>query len=91
MPACPVDTEWHHQIKQPKQYRALCRRVVGCEVRHEPAKGKGRINWSKTYEKLFGQLPAVWFRDTNRILDQARRQKYLQTGIFEASWDCTPG
>jgi hypothetical protein len=90
MPACPVDTEWHNLLEQPREYQTFCRNAVGHDIRHEPARGEGEIGWTGTYERLFGQLPDVWFRDTRGILDKARRQKYLDTGVFYASWDCTP-
>ncbi|OGI95461.1 hypothetical protein A2917_02790 [Candidatus Nomurabacteria bacterium RIFCSPLOWO2_01_FULL_42_17] len=90
MPACPVDTEWHRRLKNPKRYKGFCRSAVGHEVGHRPVKGEGKIDWTKTYEKLFGKLPEVWFQDTNRILNQQSRLKYLQTGVFHASWDCDP-
>lgn len=90
MPACPVDTEWHRRLEQPKEYMVFCHNAVGPDIRHEPAQGEGEIDWTGTYEKLYGPLPEIWFRNTNGILDRTRRQKYLDTGVFYASWDCTP-
>ena len=90
MPACPVDTEWHRQLEQPEEYQTLCHNTVGQDVRHEPAKGEGNIDWTGTYERLYGPLPEVWFRDTHGILNRRRWQDYLDTGVFYASWDCTP-
>lgn len=91
MPACPVDTEWHRLLELPDEYSEFCRNTVGHDVRHEPAQGEGEIDWAGTYEKLYGLLPEVWFQDTRGVLNKSRRQTYLDTGVFYASWDCTPG
>jgi len=90
MPACPVDTEWHRLLEQPDEYNEFCHDVVGHAIRHEPVQGEGEIDWTGTYEKLYGPLPEVWFRDTRGILNKSRRQTYLDIGVFYASWDCTP-
>jgi len=90
MPACPIDTEWHRLLEQPEEYRIFCRNAVGQDVRHVPAKGEGEIDWTGTYEKLYGSLPEIWFCNTRGILDKSRRRKYLDTGVFYASWDCSP-
>ncbi len=90
MPACPVDTEWHQFLEHPDNYNTFCHEVVGREVRHEPAKGEGEVEWTGTYEAMFGPLPEVWFRDTNGVLNQANRRRYLEEGTFYAAWDCTP-
>lgn len=90
MPACPVDTAWHRLLEQPEQYKLFCHNMVGRDILHEPAKGEGEIQWTETYEKLYGPLPATWFRNTKGILNISQRQKYLETGIFYAAWDCVP-
>ena len=90
MPACPVDTEWHRFLERPDEYNEFCRDAVGHNVRHESAQGEGEIGWTGTYEKLYGPLPEVWFRDTRGVLNRFRRQTYLDTGVFYASWDCIP-
>ena len=90
MPVCPVDTEWHHMLKQSEEYQRFCQNAMEKDIRHEPARGDGEIDWTGTYEKLFGHLPEVWFRGTDGILDRSRRQRYIETGVFYASWDCTP-
>ena len=90
MPACPVDTEWHHQLDSAEEYQRMCHDVVGRYVHHQPAQGEGEIGWLGMYEKFYGGLPEVWFRDTNGVLDKTRREKYLEAGVFYASWDCTP-
>jgi hypothetical protein len=90
MPACPVDTEWHRLLEQPDEYNEFCQNTVGHTIRHEHAQGKGEVDWTRTYEKLYGSLPEVWFRDTRDALNRSQRQTYLDTGVFYASWDCTP-
>jgi len=90
MPACPVDTEWHRILKQPDDYRKFCHAAVARDVLHEPSQGEGEIGWLGTYERLYGRLPEIWFRSTDGILDMSRRQKYLDTGVFYASWECNP-
>lgn len=91
MPACPVDTEWHSLLEQPDKYNEFCCDTVGHTVRHEPAQGEGEIDWTGIYENLYGPLPETWFRDTRGNLNRSRRQTYLDTGVFYASWDCSPG
>ena len=91
MPACPVDTEWHRLLEQSDEYDQFCHNVVGRSIRHDPAQGEGEIDWTGTYEKLFGPLSEVWFRDTRGVLNRSRRQTYHDTRVFYASWDCTPG
>lgn len=91
MPVCLVDAEWHRLLEQPDDYNEFCHNAEGQDVRHEPAKGRGEISWTRTYEKLYGLLPEVWFQDMGGTLNMSRRQTYLDTGVFYASWDCTPG
>jgi hypothetical protein len=90
MPACPVDSEWHRLLSAPDEYRAFCHDALGRDIPHQPVKGEGELAWSKTYEKLYGSLPEVWFRDSFGVINTVRRQKYLETGVFYASWDCSP-
>lgn len=90
MPACPVDSEWHALLDSPEEYSDLCTDTVGREIKHQPAKGEGQIEWAALYEKLYGPLPDIWFRDANGNLNQSQLQEYIETGIFYASWDCTP-
>ena len=90
MPACPVDTEWHRLLSRPEEYQAFCHRTVGHDIRHEPAKGEGEVEWKGTYERMFGPLPSVWFRDPQGVLDELRHREYVDRGVFRAAWDCTP-
>jgi hypothetical protein len=90
MPACPVDTEWHRMLDSPKEYKVFCQKVLGREVLHKAAKGEGEIGWSGIYERQYGPIPEVWFRDITGTLRKTQRRKYLEKGVFYASWDCTP-
>lgn len=90
MPACPVDQAWHDLLESPDEYKHFCHQVVGGDVLHEPCKGEGELGWTKVYEDLYGHLPEVWFQDSNGVLNERCRQEYLETGVFRASWDCTP-
>ncbi len=91
MPACPVDTQWHQLLNsKPSEYGDFCQNAVGRDIRHMPAKGKGNIQWTRTYERLYGPLPEIWFSDIDGSLDVASQKKYINTGVFYASWDCVP-
>ncbi|MEZ4888025.1 MAG: hypothetical protein R3E32_25080 [Chitinophagales bacterium] len=90
MMSCIVDEAWHQILKDELGYQNFCNNVVGQVLPHNQVKGFGVIGWTSIYEDMFGQLPEIWFRNSDGDLDSNTYQKYLKTGIIEAAWDCTP-
>ena len=91
MPACYVDTAWHELLAKKREYKRFCANAVGQTVSHLPTKGEGVLEWVPTYEARFGNLPSIWFTDTQGNLDEKAYERYLEDRQFKASWDCDPG
>lgn len=90
MPACPVDQYWHELVEQPLLYARLCEDVVGGHIAHTPITGAGEIPWAEIYENHFGELSTIWFQDLEGSLNTPDLEHYKNTGVFRASWDCSP-
>lgn len=89
---CVVDEAWHQILKDELGYQLFCNNAVGQIITHDTdtVRDFGVIPWVPTYEKMFGQLPKIWFKNNEGILDSDTYQSYLKTGIVEASWICNP-
>lgn len=90
MPACPVDTQWHELLDDNDEHKQFCHELIGHDIEHRPISGEGEIDWTGTYERLFGPLPKIWFKDSDGNLNDLRWKDYQETGIFRASWECEP-
>ena len=92
MPVCVVDEAWHDLLNRPDEYLAFCNEVLGGDraIGHVPIKGYGPVEWVSDYEKTFGKLPAIWVLKADGKQDVQTYQRYNNTGILYASWDCTP-
>jgi len=93
MPVCVLDEVWHELLTHPDEYSAFCKNVLGggAPLGHFSLKGEGPIEWVSDYEKAFGQLPPIWFFGVDGNQDTRAYESYHETGVFYASWDCTPG
>jgi hypothetical protein len=81
-----------HPANKP-EFRALIDAELGANVviLHLPSKGVGVLEWTQTYERLYGMLPDVWFLKKNGEIDQEALALYHVTGVVRMAWDCTPG
>lgn len=90
MPVCLVDEVWHALLEDKDNYKAFCDNAVGTDVLHVEARGHGVLEWVNTYETLYGSLSEVWFCDNENKVNEVWRNEYLDTGLYYASWDCSP-
>lgn len=84
-----LDQHWHKLLEDRKSYIERTTRVCGQVIPHEPFCGYGTIGFVETYEKCFGQLSDVWFRDEFGVLDEEMYKTYRNTGRVIASWECS--
>ncbi|MEF8727522.1 MAG: hypothetical protein V5B34_04845 [Accumulibacter sp.] len=90
MPSCVVDDEWHELMRNEQDYILFCSESAGSYIGHAPGNGQSEIEWVGAYEKRYGKLPHIWFTQKNGFFDENGYQKYQDTGVMIASWDCGP-
>lgn len=92
MPVCVVDEAWHDLLNRPDEYLAFCNEVLGegQAIGHVSIKGSGPVEWVSDYEETFGKLPAIWVLRAGGEQNAQAYERYGETGILHASWDCTP-
>lgn len=91
MPTSMVDKVWHALLENKAEYQEFTDKAIGCRVDHLPNGGYGVIDWVPAYESMFGPLDPIWFADHDGNIDMAAHDSYRETGVWKASWDCTPG
>ncbi|MBT2676630.1 hypothetical protein J7E95_38780 [Streptomyces sp. ISL-14] len=84
-----IDAEWHRLLKSP-EYTEFSQAHAGQVLGHVPVKGSGEIGWVSAYEAAYGKLPEVWFTREDGSVDTEALNRYQETGIVVAEWDCTP-
>ena len=92
MPVCVVDEVWHDLLNRPDEYLTFCNEVLGQgqTIGHLAIKGAGPVEWVSDYEETFGKLPSIWVLRTDDEQDAQAYERYRETGVLYASWDCTP-
>ena len=83
-----IDAVWHELLKDREGYKKFSIDACGHVVGHIEENGAGAVSFLEAYEKKFGQLPDVWFTDSEGKIDYALRRKYTAYGVIEANWDC---
>ncbi|WP_149184081.1 hypothetical protein [Streptomyces sp. TRM49041] len=84
-----IDAEWHELLTSP-EYADFCTETAGMPLGHAPFIGVGEISWVQAYEEMFGSLPEIWFTDKDGQVDREALNRYRDTGVVVAEWDCGP-
>ncbi|MGH8887303.1 MAG: hypothetical protein ACRDYX_19485 [Egibacteraceae bacterium] len=90
MPSKAIDDVWHALLTERDAYERFSMAACGRVIAHRPNEGEGSVAWTREYESRFGMLDPIWFTDQSGVLDRAAYERYLDTGRFKASWDCSP-
>lgn len=85
MPRCEVDTVWHRMLKNPERHARFAKQHFGAELTHVEGEGTAELQWVPIYEKLYGELPQVWFMRPDGEFDAVAYSNYLNTGVYRAS------
>ena len=98
-----IDAAWHRMLERPDAYAEFCRRFANDHVLHVIGRGTFRrraagvddsspptTDWVTVYEARFGPLSPAWFTDDAGAINRLALQRYRESGVIEAAWDCCP-